>query len=327
MRLADPWYLLLLLALPPWIWWGATRAASTRLTFSDLSLFADAGGRRLAAAAGWAPLILRVTAVTLVIVALARPQTGYSEEEITSRGIDIMLTLDLSSSMSASDLAPDRLTAAKRVIADFIDGRVNDRIGLVVFAAQGYTQCPLTLDYATLTAFLDRSYIGFIDDGTAIGMALATAANRLRDSEAASKIVVLLTDGVNNRGAIDPLTAAEVAQAVGVRVYTIGVGKEGVFTQTVDDPLMGRRRVQVQTEIDERLLRNIANRTGGRFYRAQDEAALAAIYTEIDTLEKTDVKMKVYMRYSDWFPWLLAPAALLLLLELLTPWAPWRTLP
>jgi len=229
--------------------------------------------------------------------------------------------------MSATDLKPNRLAAAKKVLAEFIGGRKNDRIGLVVFAAQGYTQCPLTLDYPVLLKFLDNSYIGLIEDGTAIGMALATSANRLKDSSAKSKIAVLLTDGVNNRGAIDPLTAAQMARAVGVKVYTIGVGREGVFTQTVDDPMYGKRRVRVRTQIDETLLRRIAQATGGRYYRAQDEKALLDIYKEIDRLEKTDIKMKVYTRYTDWFMWLIIPALAALASELMLPATRWRVAP
>ncbi len=327
MRLADPWLLTLLLGLIPWVWWERTRSTMPTYRFSDLASFTGAGGGWRGSVVGKAPALLRIAAVALIVVAFARPQSGYSEKEITSRGIDIMLTLDLSSSMSASDLSPDRLTAAKGVIADFIAGRINDRIGLVVFSAQGYTQCPLTLDYAVLRQFLDRSYIGLINDGTAIGMALATAVNRMRDSDAKSRIVILLTDGVNNRGSIDPLTAARLAKSIGVKVYTIGVGREGVFTQTINDPRFGQQRVRVKTEIDEKLLNEIAEMTGGRFYRAQDEATLAAIYKEIDGLEKTDVTMKVYQRYTEKFHWFLIPALILLALELLTPYLPWRVAP
>lgn len=274
-----------------------------------------------------APFIMRVAAVLLLIIALARPQTGFREREIISQGIDIILALDLSSSMSASDLQPNRLAAAKRVIARFIEGRTNDRIGLVVFAAQGYTQCPLTLDYPILLDFLEKSYIGLLDDGTAIGMALATSANRLKDSDAKSRITILLTDGMNNRGAIDPLTAAEMAKSLDVKIYTIGAGKEGYFTQVVDDPRYGKRKVRVKTEIDEKLLKRIAQESGGRFYRAEDEKALEEIYMEIDRLEKTEIKTKVYERYTDWFIWFLAPALLFVLTEALWPVTPWRVGP
>lgn len=327
MRFADPWYLLLLLALPLWLRLYLRSRKAGGVAFSDTGLITRLARFKKQKVAEHAPFALRFAAVTLIILALARPQTGYREEEITSPGIDIMLTLDLSSSMSATDLRPNRLAAAKKVLAEFIRGRKNDRIGLVVFAAQGYTQCPLTLDYPVLLNFLENSHIGLIEDGTAIGMALATASSRLKDTEAKSKIAVLLTDGVNNRGAIDPLTAANMARAVGVKVYTIGVGREGIFTQTVDDPRLGKRRVRVRTEIDEDLLRRIAQATGGRYYRARDEAALLNIYKEIDKLEKTDIKVKVYVRHTDWFMWLLIPALMAIAAELALPLTPWRVIP
>lgn len=327
MRFADPLFLLALVLLPLWIYARLRGGEREGVLFSDTRLFTRLPGYKRPRIAENLPFALRLIAAALLILALARPQTGYEEREITSKGIDIMLTLDLSSSMSASDLSPNRLEAAKRVIAEFIRGRINDRIGLVVFAAQGYTQCPLTLDYAVLLRFLERARIGLIEDGTAIGMALATAANRLKDSSAESRIAVLLTDGVNNRGAIDPLTAARMAGAVGVRVYTIGVGREGVFHQTVDDPVYGKRRVRVRTEIDETLLRRIAQVTGGRYYRAEDEKALMDIYKEIDKLEKTEIKTKIYSRNTDWFAYLLAPALFLLAAEALLPATPWRVAP
>ncbi|MGK7345763.1 MAG: vWA domain-containing protein [Candidatus Nitrospinota bacterium M3_3B_026] len=327
MRFADPVFLLGLAVLPVWLYARFRGERRGGAVFSDTRLVTRLAAYKRPRIAENLPFALRFLAVTLLIIALARPQTGYEEREVISRGIDIMLTLDLSSSMSASDLKPNRLEAAKGVIAEFIRGRTNDRIGLVVFAAQGYTQCPLTLDYSVLLKFLERSRIGLIEDGTAIGMALATAANRLKDSAAESRIAVLLTDGVNNRGAIDPLTAARMARAVGVRVYTIGVGREGVFYQTVHDPVYGKRRVRVRTEIDETLLRRIAQVTGGRYYRAEDERALMDIYKEIDKLEKTDIKTKIYSRNTDWFAYLLVPALILLAAEALLPVTPWRVAP
>ncbi len=327
MRFADPWILLGLLILPVMLWLYRTRLKSAGARFSDTGMITRLAVYHRPKVTPHISFTLRFFAVALIILALARPQTGYKEEEVTSRGIDIMLTLDLSSSMSSSDLKPNRLAAAKKVIGEFIQGRKNDRIGLVVFAAQGYTQCPLTLDYPVLLGFLENSYIGLIEDGTAIGMALATAANRLKDSQAKSKIAVLLTDGVNNRGAIDPVTAAKMAKAVGVKVYTIGVGKEGIFFQTVNDPRFGKRRVRTRTEIDETLLRQIAAATGGRYFRAENEEALAQIYQEIDKLEKTDIKIKVYVRHSDWFMWLLIPSIILIMLEAIIPLTPWRVMP
>ena len=327
MRFAEPLYLLALIALPPWIYFYFKKNRVGSLRFSDTRLVTRLIAYRQPVFYVHLPFALRILTAALIIVALARPQTGYREEEVISRGIDIMLTLDISSSMSASDLKPSRLVAAKGVIADFIAGRKNDRIGLVVFSAHGFTQCPLTLDYPALLNLLKGTNIGMIEDGTAIGMALATAASRLKDSSAKSRIVILLTDGMNNRGAVDPETAAKMAKAVGVKVYTIGVGREGVFYQTVTDPYLGERRMQVRTQIDEALLRRIAELTSGRFFRAEDEATLAAIYAEIDKLEKTDIKVKIHARYTDWFMWLLAPAVLLMAAELILPATRWRILP
>jgi len=328
MRFADPWFLAALPPLGLWLWHYVRKkpGLAENVRFSDTSMITRLSCYKqpLAVHVSFA---LRFAAALFLVLALARPQTGVSEKEIVSRGIDIMLTLDLSSSMSASDLQPTRLDAAKSVIAEFIAGRKNDRIGLVVFAAQGYTQCPLTLDYPVLLEFLENSYIGLIEDGTAIGMALATAANRLKQSTAKSRIVALLTDGVNNRGAIDPDTAARMARAVGVKVYTIGVGREGTFMQTVTDNRGRKRRVPVRTEIDESLLRRIALITGGQYYRAEDEAALLSIYKAIDRMEKTDIKTKIHVRRTDWFMWLLAPALLLLAMELALPLTPYRRLP
>jgi Ca-activated chloride channel family protein len=327
MRFADPLYLLALIALPAWAGVYFKKSRVNSLRFSDARLVTRLIAHRTPVFYVHLPFSLRILTVALVIVALARPQTGYREEEVISRGIDIMLTLDISSSMSASDLKPSRITAAKDVMAEFIAGRKNDRIGLVVFSAYGFTQCPLTLDYPALVSLLKGANIGLIEDGTAIGMALATATSRLKDSKAKSRIVILLTDGLNNRGAIDPETAAKMAKALGVKVYTIGVGKEGVFYQTVKDPRFGERRVQVRTEIDEALLRKIAELTRGKFFRAEDEATLADIYTEIDRLEKTDIKVKIHARYTDWFMWLLVPAIALMAAELILPATRWRVLP
>jgi Ca-activated chloride channel family protein len=328
MRLADPWFLAALLILPFWLssylknppWSKINVRFSNTGTITRLKSYRSPLGAH-------ASFVLRFVAVLLLIVALARPQTGYRETQIISKGIDIMLTLDLSSSMSANDLKPNRLNAAKKVLAEFIRGRTNDRIGLVVFASEGYTQCPLTLDYPVLLNFLDSSSIGLIDDGTAIGMAIATAANRFKDSPAKSKIVVLLTDGMNNKGAIDPLTAARMARAVDVKVYTIGVGREGTFTQTVNDPRFGKRKIVVQTQIDEDLLRKIARITGGSYFRAEDEEALLSIYKNIDKMEKTDIKTRMYARHTDFFMWFLYPALALIFMELALPVTRWRSVP
>ncbi|MDH5679920.1 MAG: VWA domain-containing protein [Nitrospinota bacterium] len=328
MSFDHPWVLLALIALPFWL----RRHMSSRPSLLWSARYSDihpikrlAGGRTPLMAK--APFYFRFAAVTLLILALARPQTGSSEVEIVSMGIDIMLTLDLSTSMNASDFQPTRLAAAKEALKEFISGRKNDRIGLVVFAAQGYTQCPLTLDYPTLLGFLEKSDIGMLQDGTAIGMAIASAANRLKNSTAKSRIVILLTDGMNNSGAINPATAAKMAKTLGIKVYTIGVGKEGIFTQKVDDPLMGQRHITVRTAIDEALLQRIATITGGAYYRAQDAQTLVNIYKEIDSLEKTDIKTKIYTHKTDWFFWPLLGALALTLLEIIIPATRWRIAP
>ncbi|MDH5638752.1 MAG: VWA domain-containing protein [Nitrospinota bacterium] len=328
MSFEHPWILLALIPLPFWLrhHWAAAPAMRWNARYSDIHILRRLAGGRTPIMAR-APFYFRFVAVALLILALARPQTGSSEVEIVSRGIDIILTLDLSTSMSASDFKPTRLAAAKRALQEFISGRKNDRIGLVVFAAQGYTQCPLTLDYPTLLDFLEKSDIGMLEDGTAIGMAIASAANRLKDSKAKSRIVILLTDGMNNAGAIDPATAARMAKALGIKVYTIGVGKEGIFRQKVKDPMMGQRTIAVRTAIDESLLLRIASLTGGQYYRAQDERKLQMIYKEIDLMEKTDIKTKVYIHKTDWFFWPLFGALALMLLEIIIPATRWRITP
>lgn len=243
--------------------------------------------------------------IVVLTVALARPQEGVRESEISGRGVDIVLALDISTSMRAEDFQPsNRLEVAKQVGADFVRNRHRDRVGLVAFAATAFTQCPLTLNHDALSSLLHRLRFGMVEDGTAIGMGLATAVNRLRESTAKSKVVILLTDGVNNRGAVDPLTAAELARAIGIRVYTIGVGTTGIAPVPVDDPVFGTRYQRVQVEIDEETLQAIADRTDGRYYRARDPQALAAIYREIDRLERSEVKDVLYEEYVDRGPML-----------------------
>jgi Ca-activated chloride channel family protein len=237
--------------------------------------------------------------------------------QVNINALDIVLGLDISGSMQAIDFQPNnRLFVAKQVLADFIRGRKEDRIGLVCFARDAYTECPLTFDYDILIEFLDQVDFGDIPDGTAIGMALAGAANRLRESKAKTRLIVLLTDGVNNRGQIDPITAAQLAATLGIRVYTVGVGKEGVVKYPVEDPVFGRRYVSRQSEIDVRTLQQIASITGGRFYRATDADALKSIYREISELETTLVEVQQSMRYLDLYRWPLGLGVLLLLGQL-----------
>jgi Ca-activated chloride channel family protein len=275
-------------------------AASIR--FSDLQIIKRSVKtgrqkyRRLLAA-------LRVAAVAMMIAAFARPQAGTENREVTSEGIDIMLALDISGSMRAEDFKPEnRLYVAKEEIKKFVSKRTSDRIGLVVFSQSSFTQCPLTLDYGVLLNFLDQVKFGMIKDGTAIGMALANCVNRLRESTAKSKVIILLTDGVNNAGEIDPLTAASIAKTMGVKIYTIGVGRPGNAMYPVDDPIFGKRYVYLPNEIDEDVLREIAQKTGGKYFRARSERELEQIYDEIDGLEKTKVKVNEYIQYRELFP-------------------------
>lgn len=312
--LASPVWLLLLLALPL-LWWGLSRRRRGALVLPAL---ATAGPlpktwrERLRSA----PDALRALALVLGVLALARPQALAAGRPLTTSGIDIVLALDASGSMKAEDFQPrNRLEVAKQAAAEFVEDRPNDRIGLVTFAGQAVTQAPLTLDHEALAAAIARVEIGGLAEGTAIGTALATAVNRLRTSEARSKVVILLTDGVNNAGQIDPLTAAETARALGVRVYTIGVGTTGEAPYLLEDPRFGRRYVRVIVRIDEEMLREIASRTGGRTFRATDPGALTDVYAAIDRLERSALSGRRPVVRMDRYLWLLVPALVLVVLE------------
>ncbi|WP_456408831.1 vWA domain-containing protein [Caldithrix abyssi] len=318
-RFADPYYLLLLLVLPLMIWWywRGRSSATGKIIYSDIKLLKQVKPslkQRLRPAL----FVLRLIAVTLIILALARPQSSHKEEEIITEGIDIVLTMDVSTSMLAEDFRPkNRIEAAKMVAKEFIEGRKNDRIGLVVFAGESFTQCPLTLDYGVLYHILDNMKVADQEwDGTAIGMGLATAINRLKDSKAKSKVIILLTDGRNNRGQIDPITAARMAKAMGIRVYTIGTGTRGTAMYPIDDPLWGRRYVPMRVDIDEDLLKEVAAITGGKYFRATDTEKLREIYKEIGEMEKTKIEVKEYTRYEEFFVYFLTFGLLLLVLEL-----------
>ncbi len=242
---------------------------------------------------------LKLLAIALLIIALARPQSSDSWENTTTQGIDIILTMDISGSMLAQDLKPDRLEASKDVATEFISGRPNDRIGLVVFSAESFTQCPLTTDHSVLINLFKDVKSGMIEDGTAIGVGLANAVKRLKDSEAVSKVVILLTDGVNNRGVIDPITAGELAKTFGVRVYTIGLGTHGNAPYPVQD-MFGRTHIMsVPVEIDEEVLQQIADITGGKYFRATDNNKLRQIYNEIDRMEKSKINVKEFSRKNE----------------------------
>ncbi len=310
MRFANPLFLVVLLPLVLVVLWDFRRRWSrARLGFSQGELFPRRGWR--ARVSSWSPAVFAVVGL-LLILALARPQTGASRVEIKSEGIDIMLALDISGSMRAEDFKPNnRLHVAKDVAKKFVAGRSGDRVGLVVFAGGAYTQCPLTMDYGILQSLLDAVDFGQVPDGTAIGMALATSINRLREAEGESRVVILLTDGQNNSGQVDPLTAAEAARALGVRVYTIGAGTDGPARVPVDD-MFGRRYVTIEAKVDEVSLKEIARVTGGRYFRATSPEALAAIYEEIDQMEKTEAKTVEYVQYDEKGP-LLALIAVLVL--------------
>ncbi len=316
MELARP-LLLLLLPLVGVALWARLRGGGdqTALRHSRLPLLVPARDPmrvRLARGLPWVTAL----ALALLVVAAAGPRQSRSSEDIEGEGIDIVLSLDISGSMRSLDFQPqDRLGAAKQVIRDFIAGRPHDRIGLVVFAARAFTQCPLTLDHPVLTGFLDEIQVGLIDDGTAIGLGLATAVARLKHSTSPSRTVILLTDGVNNVPTLEPETAAKLAKSLDVRVYTVAIGREGMVPYPVDDPIFGRQTRQVETRIDLALLRRIAGATGGEMFQATDPEALARIFRTIDELETARYETKISTWYRERMVWFALPALLLLLLE------------
>ena len=244
---------------------------------------------------------LEMVAVALLIVALARPQSSEKNSTTNVEGIDIVMTMDVSGSMLAEDFKPNRLEAAKKVGAKFVDGRPNDRIGLVVFASESYTQCPMTTDHKVLNQLMSEIKTGIIEDGTAIGDGLSIAISRLKDSDAISKVIILLTDGVNNTGSIDPISAAEIAKMFGLRVYTIGVGTNGTAPYPVQDFFGNKRYQQVEVNIDEDMLRQIANMTGAQYFRATDNSSLDKIYSEIDKMEKSRIEVYEFERKTEEF--------------------------
>jgi Ca-activated chloride channel family protein len=303
----KPLFLLLLFLIPALAVARGMFRLRGGILFSHVGLVA--GLPRGRAAWAWLPRALEYAILALLIIALARPQKGEAERKVVSEGLDIVLAVDISSSMKAEDFRPgNRLDVAKRVAREFIQGRVEDRIGLVVFAADSYTQCPVTVDHDVLLELLDDVTFGDIKDGTAIGMALANSLARLKDVPAPSKVVILLTDGRNNAGSVDPLTAASMARALSVRVYTIGVGSEGEAPFPVDDPVFGRRYVQVPADVDDMTLAAIADSTGGLYFRATDPEALAIIFTKIDEMERRPVEMAEYVSRRDLGVWAVWPA-------------------
>lgn len=324
----NPEFLLLLLAIPiiaAWQWYKKVDH-DVSFTLSSLESISDITTWR-----SWVhkfiPL-LRALAYTFIVLALARPQITLKEEEVKAEGIDIMMIMDLSSSMLAQDFRPDRLSVSKEVAKAFVDKRKFDRMGLVVFAGESFTQCPLTTDHRVVKDFLDNLQCGLLQDGTAIGMGLASAVNRLKDSESKSKVVILLTDGVNNAGYIKPLTAAEIATEYDMKVYTIGVGSMGQALSPVSRRSDGKYIFgMARVEIDEQLLREISSMTNGRYYRATNEQSLTAIYDEIDKLEKTEIEVSTFKRYSEEFRRFLLWGVGFLLVEIILRLSILRSLP
>ncbi len=312
---ANPKLLYLLLLIPALVGWYIYRLHKSRaaLVISTAKHF-DNTGKSVKVYLRHLPFALRMLTLALAIIALARPQSTNIQRNVTTEGIDIVLSLDVSGSMLARDFKPDRLEAAKSLGINFISGRANDRIGLVIFAGESFTLCPLTTDRATLINQFKAVDIGVLEDGTAIGSGLATAISRLKDSDAKSKVIILLTDGVNNRGEIAPMTAAEMAKTFGIRVYTIGVGTYGTAPYPVQTPF-GTRYQDVQVEIDEDLLKGIAQMTGGEYFRATNNKALEQVYQKIDQLEKSKIEVNEYAKREEKYRGWLMAAFILLLLE------------
>ena len=316
MEFAHPILLLLIpLIIALFLWRQKAGQEPGALRHSHLRLLSNEGTSavvRIAKLMPWVTLL----ALVLLLVGLSGPRIAHHSEDIEGQGIDIILSLDISGSMRSLDFEPDdRLGAAKNVIREFIDGRPHDRIGLVVFAQKAFTQCPLTLDHPVLNGFLDEVQIGLIEDGTAIGLGLATAVARLRHSDSPSRTVVLLTDGENNVPTLEPETAVELAKSLDVRVYTVAIGRQGLVPFPVDDPIFGRRTRQAETKIDLVLLQEIADATGGQMFEATDPEALQKIFRTIDELETARYKTTVSTWYRHLMPWFILPALLLLLLE------------
>ncbi|MBK7977114.1 MAG: VWA domain-containing protein [Deltaproteobacteria bacterium] len=315
-RFADPAVLALL--VPPAVawWWSRRRGhpSRVRLGFSDTAVL-DAVARTARTRVPRLLGVARLVGVVLAVAALARPQLGTVEERVTQEGIDIVIALDISRSMEAEDFQPsNRLDVAKAVIRKFAEGRNGDRLGLVIFAGKALTKCPLVLGPEIVAGLVDEVDFGEVEDGTAIGSAIATSLNRLKSGQGKSRVLVLVTDGVNNRGEIDPMTATRLARPLGVKIYTIGVGTQGLALFPMRDALGQVRHVQRPVEIDEQLLEQIAGETGGRYFRATDSEALAKIFGEIDALERSPAQIDRITRYRELFPLLLVPGLVLVVL-------------
>jgi Ca-activated chloride channel homolog len=326
---ANPGFLLLLLIIPLLIWRYVRRTRRGQGSLRFASTLALEGIRP-----SWTIRFSHVLfgtgmlALALAITALARPQKGTQTEEVLAEGVDIVIALDASGSMEAEDFEPrNRFFVAKLVVNKFIEGLRHDRVGLVVFAAKAITRCPLTLDYGALQYVLNSTELGTIDDGTAIGNALATCLNRLRGSKAKSKVVILVTDGVNNRGEIQPIDAAEIARTLGVKIYTIGVGSNGTARFPVNDPVYGKIYADLKVEIDETSLKQIAGITGGLYYRATDTPSLERVFEAIGRLEKTKIQVKSYTHYNERFGDFLVPALALAFIGTIAGFTRFRKIP
>ncbi len=322
---SQPWFFLLLLIVPVLIWWYATKNDQRQgaIAISDISA---SGLGSWKTALRHIPFVCRLFAISFIITALARPQTMFEEQNAEGEGVDIVLCIDVSGSMTAQDLTPNRLEAAKNVAIDFVNKRITDRIAVVIFSGESFTQCPLTTDHRVLVSAIENIRNGLLEDGTAIGSGLGTSVDRLRESKSKSKVVILLTDGENNGGLIDPETAKEIAKAFQIKVYTIGVGTDGYAPQPVNTPL-GVIMQQGKVSIDEKLLKQIAYETGGKYFRAKDNAGLTGIYAEINSLEKSKVEISTRTRYTEkFFPFIMIALGLLFL-ELVLKFTVFRKFP
>ncbi|MCD4665149.1 MAG: VWA domain-containing protein [Bacteroidales bacterium] len=324
---AKPEYLYLLIIIPLlglWYWYRH-RKDGADIQVSDTESFENSR-RSLKQYLYFSLYVFRTAAIALLIITLARPQTTSRRQDVSIEGIDIIMALDVSGSMLAMDLNPDRLEAAKEVAAEFISGRQNDRFGLVIFSGETFTQCPLTTDHDVIKNLFKDVQSGMIEDGTAIGDGLATSVNRLKDSKAVSKVIILLTDGVNNMGSLDPLSSAEIAKIFGIRIYTIGVGTEGTAPYPVQTPF-GIQTQHVEVKIDEGLLQEVAEQTDGRYFRATSNRKLREIYEEIDHLEKSKIDVTEFRKKTEEFLPFALLAFILITLEVFLRFTIFRTIP
>jgi Ca-activated chloride channel homolog len=314
MHFANPILLILLIVLPLLVWRYLRRLRQGQGSLQFASTLALEGARSSWTVRGRHALFaISMLGLLLAVMALARPQKGVQAEDILTEGVDIVIALDASGSMAAEDFEPrNRFFVAKNVVGKFVDNLHQDRAGLVLFAGKALTRCPLTIDYGVLKDILAHTELGSIEDGTAIGNALATCLNRLRQSKSKSKVIILVTDGVNNRGEIQPLDAADIARTLGVKVYTIGVGTTGTARFPIDDPVYGKTYANMQVEIDEVSLKQIAEKTGGLYYRATDRPELEKIFKDIARLEKTKIEVKSYTHYNERFNEFLAPSLIMI---------------